>query len=148
MVLLKELVNILLCQSVARRYLAGKEYERKRAEYQWYLEDSSAAKLQAAWRGFWQFSHFVILRYEVVRMQAIVRRNLFQRDYNLQLGCCILIQSAARRYLAYRKLESLQIPLAIALAKAEEMRERLACKHIQFWWRVVLECRKEKRLPW
>jgi len=124
--LLQELANILLVQAVAWRHIARKRFERKHSVHRTFLENAVAVKIQAAWRGFWQYSHYIILKYEVVRMQAIVRRNLFQKDFNLQLGCCVLIQSACRRYLAVKKLKCLQIPRAITLAKSEELRERLA----------------------
>lgn len=104
----------------------------------------AATTIQAAWRGFWGFSHFVILQYEIVKLQAVVRGKLVRNNRNLKLGCAIMIQSTVRRYLAEREARQLRIARLMLLAKAENMRETLAAKRMQFWWRVVMECRREK----
>lgn len=106
--------------------------------------DSAATKIQTAWRGFWGYSHFIIMQYEIVRLQAIIRARASRTRFSLKLGCCIMIQSAVRRFLANRKMHKLKIARVAQAAAVEGMRMRLACQRIQFWWRVVLECNKEK----
>jgi hypothetical protein len=85
------------------------------------------------------------MQYEVSRLQAIVRGIIVRKNANLRLGSCIMIQAAARRFLAISKIRAMKASLAIVMASAEALRETHASKHIQFWWRVVLDCRKEKQ---
>jgi hypothetical protein len=111
-------------------------------------KNNAAVQIQASWRGFWQYSHYVIVQYETIRIQAVVRGNISRRVANMRLGCCIIIQSAVRRYFAMRAYRKLQIQtrvdIILALAAANAMREIRACERIQFWWRVVMDCRREK----
>ena len=123
-------------KSIARSFLAQKRKEKV---------IDSVTKIQTAWRGFWDFSHYVILLYHISRAQALVRGMLARRDQNLQLGCSIMIQAAARRFLAKKAVENAKVSKALVRAAAKAMREKLACSRIQFWWRVVLECQKEKQ---
>jgi hypothetical protein len=132
----REVRKVILVQAAARRFLAMNEkYEL--------VKDQAAIKIQNMWRRFWHYSHYIILQYEVIRMQALARGNSCRKEYNLHLGCCIMIQAAARRFLIRNKISGLATSLT--LARAESMREQRACKRIQFWWRIVLECRKEKK---
>ena len=62
----------------------------------------------------------------------------------MKLGCCIMIQSVARLFLAKTKVVAAKTTKAFVTASAQALREKHACRHIQFWWRVVLDCRKEK----
>jgi hypothetical protein len=131
-----EVRKVILVQAAARRFIANNEkYEL--------VKELAAIKIQTMWRRFWNYSHYIILQYEVIRMQAIARGNSCRKEYNLHLGCCIMIQAAARRFLIRNKVSGLA--MSLILARAESMREQGACKKIQFWWRIVLECRKEKR---
>jgi len=107
--------------------------------------NNAATRIQSAFRGFWHYSHFVILRYEVVRIQSIVRRNFAQRNFIMSLGCCIMIQTIARTYLARKQIFALKLERASRVTAAQKLREKRACKYVQFWWRVVLECRREKQ---
>ena len=106
--------------------------------------DLAATKIQTAWRGFWGYSHFIIMQYEIIRLQAIVRGRACRNLYSLKLGCCIMIQSAVRRFVANKRAHRQRIARVAQGAAVEGMRMRLACQRIQFWWRVVLECNKEK----
>jgi hypothetical protein len=136
-------------QSVARRFLVKLKLPKKRKERARRLRqqqklDDAATKIQTAWRGFWGYSHYIIMQYEIIRLQAIVRGRAARILFSLKLGCCIMIQSAARRFLANKKMYRLRVARTVTAATVEGMRMRLACRRIQFWWRVVLECNKEK----
>lgn len=104
----------------------------------------AAVKIQSVWRGFWQYSHYVILRYEAVRIQSAARGMLARSMFIVHLGCIILVQSAARRFLDKKKAAFLRLENAILLSKIQKLREVNACRRIQFFWRVVMDCRKEK----
>lgn len=148
--LLYSMVHIIVVQSMARQFLAKNEVEIRRKERE--EKDSvqrgknaAATTIQKTWRGFWGFSHFVIVQYEITRVQALVRGKLARDRFNLKLGCAILIQAVSRRFLA-RKLASAKVTeRATASARVLELRERNSAKHIQFWWRIVLDWMKEKR---
>ena len=140
--LYKDLADVIRVQSIARRFLAGSTVDMRKIEH--YEETAAATKIQAAWKGFWSFSHFVIMQFEITKIQALFRGVLTRQKQQFRLGCCILIQAAARRYVAKRYVDNYRIERAIILSKAAELRERLAAEKIQFWWVVVQECQKEK----
>jgi len=143
MQMLYDLVHIIMVQSVVRRKLAQPRIKERQDERNHTF--GAAAKIQAAWRGFWGFSHFVIMQYEISRLQAISRGNTVRKDFRMRLGCCIMIQSVARRYLANKQMKVLRKSGVLVNAAAKSMRETRACEQIQFWWRVVLDCRTEKQ---
>jgi len=148
--MLYDLVHIIIVQSVIRRFLAQKKLPQKRLEYSNKMIaqqklDGAATKIQTAWRGFWGYSHYVILQYEIIRLQAIVRGRASRNLYSLKLGCCIMIQSAARRHLASQRTTQIRMEQAALGADVESMRTKLASSRIQFWWRVVMECNREKQ---
>lgn len=142
---MNKLACILQMQSVVRLYLAKVNALRLRLAVTSSHQTRAATKIQSTWRAFWEFSHYLILQYEVIRMQAFVRGKLYRQDFNLQLGCCIMIQSTVRRFITTKKLQRGNVFDEMVRSTAWEARERLACTRIQFWWRIVLECRKEKR---
>jgi hypothetical protein len=123
-------------QSVARRYLAGATTRAKNA---------SVAKIQSAWRGFWGFSHYIIMQYEATRLQALVRGKIARQAYSLRIGCAIIIQATVRQYLAKNIVDIKVISDALVAASAQQLREKNASKRIQFWWRIVLDWTKEKK---
>ncbi len=146
----QERANIVLVQSVARRYLAKNEVEVRRKEYEQNMsvkrkKDLAATAIQKAWRGFWGYSHFVIVKYETTRIQALIRGKLERNKFNLKLGCAIIIQAAARRFLVRRAAANKVIEKAAFEARVQELRERNSAIHIQFWWRIVLDWMKEKK---
>ena len=148
--MLYDLVHIIIAQSVIRRFLAKKMLPQKRLEYSERMSeqqklDSAATKIQTSWRGFLGYSQFIIMQYEIVRLQAIVRGRASRNIYSLKLGCCIMIQSAVRRHLASEKTLQMKIDQAALNSEVESMRTALACRRVQFWWRVVLECSREKK---
>lgn len=105
----------------------------------------AAACIQKTWRGFWAYSHFIIVQYECTRIQALARGRVARRNFNLKLGCAILIQASMRRYLAKRAVARKFVGISVALSMAQELRDRSAAKRIQFWWRIVLDWMKEKK---
>ena len=136
------LADIIRSQSVVRRYLAQSvTYQRKMEQFE---EDNAATRIQAAWRGFLSYSHFVIMQFEVAKLQSLARGVLVRKHQQFQLGCCIQIQAAVRRHLARHCVHEMAVERVFTISRATEMRERLSAERIQFWWSVVMECRKEK----
>jgi len=107
--------------------------------------DDAATKIQTGWRGFWGYSHFIIMQYEITRLQAIVRGRASRILFSLQLGCCIMIQSAVRRCLARKTALELKLGEVALRAQVEGMRKRLSSQRIQCWWKIVMECIREKK---
>jgi hypothetical protein len=66
-------------------------------------------------------------------------------DFIVTLGSIIVVQSRCRQYLASKRAQSLRATKAIFCSQSEALRETGAAKRIQFFWRVVLECRREKK---
>jgi hypothetical protein len=137
-------------QSVARRYLSRFSVRERRLE----LEVASAAErrrqsaataIQKVWRGFWGFSHYIIIQYEVTKLQSLIRGKLARQSYSLSLGCAIIIQATARQYIAKKSVDKAIVRDAVRASQVVEMRERNASKRIQFWWRIVLDWMKEKK---
>lgn len=150
MAILYTLVHIIVAQSVARRYLSIIAVQRRRKEMvevakKEQYRDHAAMTIQKAWRGFWGFSHYIIVQYEVTRLQALIRGKLARNYYNLRLGCTIIIQATGRQYLAKKAIDRKVVSVALVAASAHELRERNAAKRIQFWWRIVLDWTKEKK---
>lgn len=143
MKMLYDLVHIIMVQSVVRRHLAKGITWKRRIEHD--DESAQAVRIQAAWRGFWQFSHYVIMQYEITRIQAAARGMMARKVHGLKLGSCILIQSIFRRCRARIAYTTQRTASFLVHSRASLMRENLACTKIQFWWRVVVECRKEKK---
>ena len=146
----QERAALVKIQSLARRFLVKGIVEARRKEHNESMsiqrrKDFAATTIQKSWRGFWEYSHFVIVRYETTRIQALLRGKLARDRYQLKLGCAILIQAASRRFLARKAISSKVVDGAIVAARALELRERNSAKHIQFWWRIVLDWMKEKR---
>lgn len=148
--LLFSLVHIIIAQSVARRYLARFIVRKRRLEIK-ALHDAEQQKTHAAtaiqkiWRGFLGFSHYIIMQYEISRLQAIVRGKLARQSYNLKLGCAIIIQANIRRHLAKNAIGKKMVSDAMTESAALSLREGNAAKRIQFWWRIVLDWTKEKK---
>lgn len=84
------------------------------------------------------------MRYEVTRLQAVVRGRMAQKNFILHLGCCIMIQSFVRGHMARQTAKAFRHEQVVVLSKVELLRETSAAKKIQFFWRVVLDCRKER----
>ena len=148
--LLHSLVQIVVVQSIVRRFLAKNKVKKqrdrqKRSASLQRRKVLAATAIQKSWRGFWGFSHYVIVRYEINRIQALVRGKLARNKFNLKIGCAILIQAVARRFLARKLAAKAVIDKTIVAARVLELRERNSAKHIQFWWRIVLDWMKEKK---
>jgi hypothetical protein len=142
-----DLMNILVAQAAARRFIALKTIALKRLERsaQEQRTNKAATTIQSAWRGFWRYSHFLIMRYEAVRLQAVARGRIAHKKYTMALGCCIMIQSMARKYLAAKITTLKKLEIAVANSKILCLRESISAKKIQFWLRVVLICQKERK---
>jgi hypothetical protein len=144
------LVQIIVVQSIARRFLSKSKVAERQVEVSKMLavhqkKERAATIIQTAWRGFWGYSHYVIVLYEITRIQALMRRRLAKRHCNIRLACLILIQAAARRFLASKVVAKLELENMMIAARGQELRERNSAKRIQFWWRIVLDWTKEKK---
>jgi hypothetical protein len=67
-----------------------------------------------------------------------------RKSYENKRWSCVLIQTVARRFLACQSIVDLQMHDLLISVMAQAMREKIASGKIQFWWRVVLDCQKEK----
>ncbi|VEU44142.1 unnamed protein product [Pseudo-nitzschia multistriata] len=156
--LLYSLVSVIIVQSVARRFLTKNELiERRKVRDKSALiqrnKEVAATTIQKSWRGFWGFSHFIIVKYDVTRIQALVRGKLARDEFNFRVGCAILIQAVGRRFLAQKILAARTtarsaadaVGSVILASRAFELRERNSAKQIQFWWRIVMDYMKEKK---
>lgn len=148
--LLYSLVHIIIVQSVARRFLSRFAVQKRISQIQAVQNaeqqrQKAATEIQRIWRGFWGFSHYIIIQYEIARLQAIIRGNLARQAYNLKLGCAIIIQATIRRHLAKHAIQKKMVSDAVTESAALALRERNAAKRVQFWWRIVLDWTKEKK---
>lgn len=149
-VLLYSLVHIIIAQSVARRFLSRFVVQKRVSEVEAITKEEArkfkaATAIQKVWRGFWGYSHYIIIQYEITRLQAVVRAKLARQSYNLRLGCVIIIQATIRRHLARKVVASKLLTDALTEGAILQLRERNAAKRIQFWWRIVLDWTKEKK---
>ena len=148
--LLYSIFHIIIAQSYARRFLSRFAVQKRRAQMEAVeraeqKRQNAAIAIQRIWRGFWGFSHCIIIQYEIARLQAIVRGSLARHAYNLKLGCAIIIQATIRRHLAKSAIQSKMVADAKTVAASLALRESHASKRIQFWWRIVMDWNKEKR---
>jgi hypothetical protein len=143
--LLHDFVQVILVQTLARRFVSRRLVNRMRQQNEVEKSNRAATRIQSAWRGFWQYSHYVILQYEVVRIQSVIRGKLCRNDFNLQLGCSIMIQAAVRRFLAMKRAQRLKVTEVWTGGQVQGIIDVQASRRIQFWWRVVLDCRREKK---
>lgn len=137
-------------KSVGRRYLSKfrvdeQKVHRARDAMAQIHRNKAAKAIQKTWRGFWAYSHFIIVQYECTRIQAVARGRLARRKFNLKLGCAILIQAHMRRCLARKRAIRKILFETVQFSKLRELRERNAALRIQFWWRIVLDWMKEKK---
>lgn len=119
-------------QTAWRRYCAYTKVQNA------LLERDAAIMIQKNWRGFWQFSDFVIKSHEVKRIQAMYRGYQVRSELKLQHESATSIQSMSRRYIATKKVrQRRQAALAVTSA-VEGMRERNASRKIQRAWRICV----------
>lgn len=104
----------------------------------------AATKLQTLWRGFWQYTHYIIVQYEIVRVQALVRGNLARNYFGMRLGCAIIIQATGRQFLARKRVRSIRTANVLIQGASWAMRESKACRKIQSLWRKLRRSRIEK----
>ena len=108
------------------------------------VKNAAAAKIQSAWRGFWQFSHYLITQFEVVRLQAFVRGYLVRNNSRLRLGCIIILQSTLRRCIAQRRTQRMKTKNHLVASTAICLRHNNASKRIQLVWKGIFQEKKER----
>lgn len=88
-------VNIVIVQSAARRFLATKEVERRHLA----LMNSSVCKIQAAWRGFQGYTDYIFALVDILVLQRSMRKRMAKRKVNemRKERAAIKIQSQWRR---------------------------------------------------
>lgn len=106
--------------------------------------EAAAVKIQSSWRGFWQFSHYLILQFELVKLQAAVRGHLVRSDARLRLGCIIILQATMRKFLVRKALQGTRAENCLLASSAFGLRETIASKRIQSFWRDIFRSKKEK----
>eukprot|EP00547_Thalassionema_nitzschioides_P003978 CAMPEP_0194204248 /NCGR_PEP_ID=MMETSP0156-20130528/3832_1 /TAXON_ID=33649 /ORGANISM="Thalassionema nitzschioides, Strain L26-B" /LENGTH=2106 /DNA_ID=CAMNT_0038930221 /DNA_START=226 /DNA_END=6547 /DNA_ORIENTATION=+ len=144
---LYKLVHIIIVQSTVRRWLAinrvrnvGVEHLSAKIIQSWWKVvywikqkrfHSAATKIQATWRCFWESTQYLIMNYEIVRIQAVVRGFQARIGASLQMGCAIMIQAAIRRYFALKSVEIRKMEIACESSYTIYLRERHATTCIQ-----------------
>lgn len=156
---LYELVHLIIVQSVTRRWLALKRVRRLRREIwaagkiqaRWRMRSwvkqrecqDAATIIQAAWRRFWCYSHYLILSYEAIRIQSLYRGHRARTEANLQMGCAIIIQSMMRRLLGFKRAQHQKMIRVLVAAGSESLRDNHAARRIQYFWKSTLKMRRE-----
>ena len=170
---LLSLVHIIIIQSVARRYMARKRYKaelvglhtkmaekreicatkiqktwRGFVDYSNYVvvqfEHHSATTIQKYWRGFWDYSHFVILQFEVVRIQTAYRGYIARKTFELRKEKIVTLQCFVRQILARKKFQLAKMINLFTRSRLIAFQTSVCCKRIQRWYRAFLQARKEK----
>ena len=131
-----------MLQSVIRRHLACEKAVRQRFRNV-HTCQVSATKIQAAWRGFLQFSNYLIIQWELIRMQAAVRGHIARRIARLRLGCIIILQGTMRRYLAQKRFEQMRLMSVVFASMGVTLREQFACNRLQMFLRDAVQKRKD-----
>ena len=156
---LYKLVHLIIVQSVVRRRLALKRVRQLRIEILaaraiqarwrvrcWKKEKEchiAATTIQAAWRRFWGYSHYLIVSYEVVRIQSCFRGHRARKEANLQMGCAILIQSMIRRFLGFTRVQHEKLVCVLVASSSECLREKSAARRIHRFWKTSLMMKRE-----
>jgi len=113
--------------------------------YSIYLHEKRAATdIQRHWRGFWDYSHFVIQRYEACKIQAVVRGYQLRKRMDLEHVAASIIQAAARSLLA-KKLCHMERLFATMVYSAQiALCQKIAARKIQTAFRIHYQEGKEK----
>jgi len=138
---LYKLIHIIIAQSIIRRHIACERVKQIRIKMS--CEEVASVKIQAAWRKFWQYSHYLILQYEIVRVQALFRGHRSRITARLQLGCAIIIQAAVRRFLAVKTVDELKFSNVLVASASVGMRENIASRNIAKGLRHFLLLRRQ-----
>ena len=80
---------------------------------------------------------YIIIRYEITRLQALVLGKLARHAFSIRLGYAIIVQATARRFLSRKKIEAKIVSNVLVASTAQELCERNGSKQIQLWWRIV-----------
>ena len=146
--------DICLCQSVARKWLANVECQRKRTAIcmlqcfcrQWLarrqLEErrrlqarrqAASVVMQRYWRGFCTFVKFRLVVQDAIVIQSAYRRWIAQRVAKERSRAVLCVQQAARAAIARQRCDTLA-----TLKRAMERAQQCACVQIQAAYRGYL----------
>ncbi len=82
---------------------------------------------------------YIIIWYEITRLQALVCGKLARHAFSIRLGYAIIVQATARRFLSGKKIEAKIVSDVLVPSTAQELRESNGSKRIQFWLRIVMD---------
>ena len=118
----------------------------QRAKYKKEVTERNAAtKIQTQWRCFWEYSHFVILRYELIRIQAAVRGYQTRKRLKMEHENATVIQTAARVMLAKRFCHMERLFSAIIYSAQMSLVQKNSAKKIQTCFRSMHYSLAEKK---
>lgn len=105
----------------------------------------AAVVLQKSWRGYWEFTAFVLLRHGIVQTQALIRGNQDRDWLNFQHECASVIQSGVRSYIVKNMLKEQKSATLAVNAVATGIRMKNAACMIQLCWRSYRQTVNEKK---
>jgi len=117
---LHSLADVLIVQSIVRRYFAVCEVQRRREA----KHRRAVTAIQSAWRRFQCYTDYIFVISDIIVVQNVARRWLATRAANRKAHI-IKVQSVARQYIAAKKY----CPM---------IKERAAANTIQKVWRTTL----------
>jgi hypothetical protein len=100
--------------------------------------------IQRIWRGFWRYSHYVILQFEITKIQALVRGHQERNWLEHQEKGARLIQNNIRCYLSRKKARSIRMRAMLKRAGLMGAVGQAASTVIQRWWRGFFREKLEK----
>lgn len=122
---------------------------RMHSQQQRYTEFSKNTKavttIQTQWRCFWEYSHFVILRYELIRIQAAVRGYQTRKLLKMQHENATVIQTAARVMLARRFCHMERLFSSVMHSAQMSLTQKNAAKKIQRGFRQFKYSMSQKK---
>ena len=118
----------------------------QKAKFKKYVLDRNAATLiQSQWRCFWEYSHFVILRYEVMRIQAAFRGYQTRKRFEKTHEAATVIQTAARVMLARKFCHMERLFTTVFYSAQLSLIYKNAAKKIEKGYRDFHYSMKEKK---
>ena len=104
-----------------------------------------ATIIQRHWRGFDKKRRYWYLLGCCLQAQRIIRGSMVRMRLVKERESVVMIQSVMRRYMAREKVMQLRFTLILRRSAENEIRTRIAAKKVQFWYKRVLQNRREHR---
>lgn len=109
------------------------------------VERDAAIVIQKNWRSFWDYSHFVIMRYELIRIQAAVRGYQTRQRLQQEGEAAIILQTAARSMLAKKLCHSERVFNSLMRSAQLSFMYKHAATKIQRFYLNITQMKKEKQ---